>query len=166
MPRFQCSSLLAIPPFAPDEARTSTSSPSRRDDRHDDAWANRFLSSMSAASAVVGFCNSMPGAVRPISGFSSALCQTRPGPRRAVRGRGVSQAPAPITLKYPEPTDPVPFPATSQHVSTPPSSRGRAQARFANGHPRTPRLRHTISYAPDGRLGPLPDKPKLATMSI
>ncbi|HUN96107.1 MAG TPA: phage integrase SAM-like domain-containing protein [Bradyrhizobium sp.] len=92
----------------------------------------------------VGFCKSMPGAVTP---YERLRDRPLPGPaqgKRARRRRGedVSQAPAPLEKKYPEPTDPV-FPGN--HIKMFNGLLRREKLKLdRDGHPRTAySLRHT-----------------------
>jgi len=92
----------------------------------------------------VGYCKSMPGAVLPYQRLHDrpkpTLLQTRRARRR--RGEDVSQPPAPVEVKYPEPTDKV-FPGN--HIKMFNNLLTRTKLKLdRDGKPRTAySLRHT-----------------------
>ena len=110
----------------------------------DDAMGEKIFEIEVRGKRGVGYCKSMPGAVRP---YERLLKRALPGPaqgKRARRRRGedVSEPPAQVALKYPEPTDPV-FPGN--HISMFNNLLTRSKLKLdRDGHPRTAySLRHT-----------------------
>jgi integrase len=73
----------------------------------DEATGERILEIEVRGKRGVGYCKSMPGAVRP---YERLLARPKPVPsqsRRARRSRGEQGDPPPAEVKLPQPTDPV-----------------------------------------------------------
>ena len=103
--------ILANTGLRPDEAKNLQ----HRDVRiiDDDATEERILQIEVRGKRGVGYCKSMPGAVKP---YERLIARPLPGPAqgpRARRRRGETGAARPAEPKYPQPTDPV-FP--SNHI--------------------------------------------------
>ena len=111
----------------------------------DDAMGEKILEIEVRGKRGVGYCKSMPGAVRP---YERLLKRPLPGGpaqtsrARRRRGEDLSQPPPAVSLNYPEPTDPV-FPGN--HIKMFNNLLTRTKLKLdREGNPRTAySLRHT-----------------------
>ena len=129
----------------------------------DDATGETILEIEVRGKRGVGYCKSMPGAVRP---YERLLRRALPGPSqteraRRRRGEDLSQPPPAAEIKYPEPTDPV-FPGNHikmfNNLLDAIEAQARSRRQAAHGLQPAP---HLYLHAPHGRRRHLPDRQEL-----